>query len=160
MYDKINPLGKQLYLITRQYVGVLSHMLNDCGLDRHYYPLWVIGQAQEPLSQQQLAVQLEVDKVLVTRIVDNLESQGFLRRELNPHDRRSYQLQLTLKGKKLIPIIGAAFEHLNTAAFEGFTCEEVTRFLDQVQAIRKNLCGKPAEEIAIDFERIKTRVPS
>ena len=160
MYEHINPLGKQLYHITRQYVGVLAHLLDDCELDRYYYPMWVIGQGNDCYTQQQVADILGVDKVVVTRIVDHLEKNGLITRCQNPDDRRAYNLVVTEKGRLILPTIEAAFEYLNSAAFEGFSPEQVTLFLKQIKTIRKNLSEKHAEEIVIEFERLKSKIAS
>jgi DNA-binding MarR family transcriptional regulator len=53
--------------------------------------LWNHG----PLSQQELADQLQKDKNSVTKLVDAAERKGFVIRQQNPHDRRSNTIILT-----------------------------------------------------------------
>ena len=50
---------------------------------------------QGPLSQQELADQLQKDKNSVTKLVDAAERKGFVIRQQNPSDRRSNTIILT-----------------------------------------------------------------
>lgn len=50
---------------------------------------------QGPLSQQELADQLQKDKNSVTKLVDAAERKGFVVRQQNPSDRRSNTIILT-----------------------------------------------------------------
>jgi DNA-binding MarR family transcriptional regulator len=52
-----------------------------------------------PLSQQQLAEKLRINRTLVVGIVDDLERRGWVERRRDPADRRSYQLHVTDAGR-------------------------------------------------------------
>ncbi|MBE6250083.1 MAG: MarR family transcriptional regulator [Bacteroidales bacterium] len=56
---------------------------------------------QGPLSQQQLADQMQKDKNSVTKLVDAIERKGFAVRNQNPDDRRSNTIILTPKAQEL-----------------------------------------------------------
>lgn len=53
-----------------------------------------------PVSQQHLAAALRLQKSTVSRLVDQLEADGVVRRETNPADRRSVLVSLTALGSK------------------------------------------------------------
>ncbi len=57
------------------------------------------------ISQDELSVVLHVDKGTTAKAVKKLVEQGFVKREVNPEDRRAYRLFLTPQGEELIPII-------------------------------------------------------
>lgn len=59
--------------------------------------LWNHG----PLSQQELADQLQKDKNSVTKLVDAAERKGFVVRQQNPYDRRSNTIVLTDRALEL-----------------------------------------------------------
>ncbi|WP_278264762.1 MarR family winged helix-turn-helix transcriptional regulator [Nocardia sp. AG03] len=50
-------------------------------------------------SQQQLAVELRIDRSVMVNVCDDLEQSGYVRRERNPQDRRSYAVTLTDAGR-------------------------------------------------------------
>jgi DNA-binding MarR family transcriptional regulator len=52
-----------------------------------------------PLSQQQLAEKMRVNRTLVVGIADDLEKRGWLERRRDPADRRSYKLYVTEAGR-------------------------------------------------------------
>ena len=56
---------------------------------------------QGPMSQQQLADQMQKDKNSVTKLVDAIERKGFVVRQQNALDRRSNTLVLTEKALEL-----------------------------------------------------------
>ena len=56
---------------------------------------------QGSMSQQQLADQMHKDKNSVTKLVDAIESKGFVYRQQNASDRRSNTLVLTEKALEL-----------------------------------------------------------
>ena len=49
-------------------------------------------QAVGPLSQQQLAKGLNVNRTVMVKLIDGLEARGLVERVRNPDDRRAYLL--------------------------------------------------------------------
>ena len=60
--------------------------------------------ARQPMSMKALASALNVDPPNVTVLVDELESQGLVRRQPHPTDRRARIVEATRKGKSLARI--------------------------------------------------------
>lgn len=55
-------------------------------------------------SQQNICDSTGKDKPSITRIIDNLEKSGFVKRECCPNDRRKNLIYLTDKGKELMDL--------------------------------------------------------
>ena len=75
--------------------------------------------AVEPISQQELGVQLGIDRTTMVELIDELEGKGIVVRRRNPDDRRSYAVSLTPEGKAMQKRAAKAFdaaadEFLNT----------------------------------------------
>jgi DNA-binding MarR family transcriptional regulator len=51
-----------------------------------------------PCSQQALSEELRIDRSVMVNVCDDLEQAGYVRRERNPRDRRSYAVTLTDTG--------------------------------------------------------------
>lgn len=62
-----------------------------------------------PLSQQELAERLGLEKSTVSRLVAEMEGAGLLRRERDPRNRRYYRLQITARGRSAHARMAAAF---------------------------------------------------
>ena len=79
-----------------------------------------------PLAQKELGIKLLKTAGNITMVIDNLEKRGLVRRISNADDRRSFLINLTTKGERLIeevfPVhlanIVAAFESLSVAEQE------------------------------------------
>lgn len=50
-------------------------------------------------SQQVLSEELRIDRSVMVGVCDDLEQSGYLRRERNPRDRRSYAVTITDAGR-------------------------------------------------------------
>ena len=66
------------------------------------FSLVVALMSMGPISQQQLAEQMRVNRSLVVGIVDELERRGWLERRRDPDDRRSYRLHVTPAGERAV----------------------------------------------------------
>jgi DNA-binding MarR family transcriptional regulator len=63
--------------------------------------LWM--EPRGPLMVKDIALELNgVSLSTLTRILDRLEQQGYIRRMLNPQDRRSFQVMPTEQGQQTI----------------------------------------------------------
>ena len=66
------------------------------------FSLVVALMSMGPISQQQLAEKMRVNRSLVVGIVDELERRGWLERRRDPDDRRSYRLHVTPAGERAV----------------------------------------------------------
>ena len=64
-----------------------------------------------PLSQQDLAERLRLEKSSVSRLAADLERRGLLVRERDPDNRRLYRLRLTDEGHALHARMRSTFQH-------------------------------------------------
>ncbi len=51
-----------------------------------------------PMSQQELAEQLHLEKSMVSRLITHLEKRGWVKRVRDPRDTRMFRLQLSEEG--------------------------------------------------------------
>lgn len=65
--------------------------------------------AAGPMAVGALVEALGVKRSTLTNILDRLERQGLVRREINPRDRRSFVLRPTRGGERAAKKVAAAF---------------------------------------------------
>lgn len=87
------------------------------------------------------------DNGALTRLIDNLEKRGFLRRERSQQDRRVVQLILTPQGTQAVremtpKIVG----HLNEAMDQGFSLDEFNTLIHLLGKLKLALQGANASE--------------
>lgn len=98
------------------------------------HALQMIGDAG-PLSMNDLAGRLYLDKSTTSRVVDSLERKGLARRDANPADRRALQLSTTEAGETLLETIRSdvlADEKRLLAEFEPAVRREMSRLISRL----------------------------
>jgi DNA-binding MarR family transcriptional regulator len=76
-------------------------------------------------TQTELAQKLHKDRSNLTRILDLMEKSKFVERFRNTTDRREYNVYITEKGKKLIPVLKKTGNAVMKQALKGTDTEEM-----------------------------------
>ncbi|NUU17064.1 MarR family transcriptional regulator [Cellulomonas humilata] len=80
--------------------------------------------AAGPLSQQELADRLGLEKSTVSRLAAGMEGRGWLRRERQADNRRLYRLELTAEGSDVAARVGAELREHHGRLLAGLTEQE------------------------------------
>ncbi len=155
--DPNQPLAVYFAYLTKQYIGAVSKKLKHLDINRYFFTLITIYEHQPEITQQQLADKLQTDKVTTFRVVDHFCRVGYVRREVNPEDRRSMYLYLTPKGMKAIPEIKKAYANLNTVCLVGIDEHEKETFYKVLGRIIENIEKEPKVSIKINYKQEKSR---
>jgi DNA-binding MarR family transcriptional regulator len=99
-------LHEQLGFVLRQaYTAVwhdLIRTLEPFGLKPQTYATLLLVEATPGCKQQDVADALDIQRPNIVALIDKLVEAGWLRRETNATDRRSYALSLTDAGTQLL----------------------------------------------------------
>jgi MarR family transcriptional regulator, transcriptional regulator for hemolysin len=90
------------------------------------------------LSQKQLADLVFKDNASITRIIDLLARNGFLKRNDHGSDKRRSQLTITSKGKKFIIKARKIVDNYRAAALRGIASHELRHAGKVMDLIIKN----------------------
>lgn len=144
------PFLNLAYLIKILYESMVSQIeasMREFELTAaQWYPLVVIdlGQADTPAE---IARWIGTDTGAMTRMIDRLESKGFVKRTRSEQDGRVIKLKLTDKGnqvtKKLMPAIAVVLNH----ALTGLSQEEFEQFKHLTLRILMNLNPEKLKQI-------------
>jgi DNA-binding MarR family transcriptional regulator len=137
--DLHQPLGRILSHAGRSYLQLLNSRLDYLDIERYYYALLLIEDGENNITQNELAAQLETDKVSIVRIIDYLSSRGYVERVRSSTDRRKYCLTLTEKARKALPGIKKTMDDLNALALEGISETQKSAFYLILATIKNNL---------------------
>ena len=99
----------------------------------------ILGPASDGLQATEIVVRSSMDKVVVSRAVKRMEERGFLTRETNEADGRSYLLRLSEKGRAVYDDLGPKLKAVERKMLKGLTDAEISGFLAVAQRIRENL---------------------
>lgn len=105
--------------------------------DSVFWVLYLLGEAQGPMTQTKLCGALFLSKQTVNSALKKLESRGYLRMESMSGDRRNKLLSLTDRGEELLRLTP---EERRT--FLGLT----HRYLDAIREETEPLLAQPVPE--------------
>lgn len=128
MTYRIDRLGTLLQDVSRRLWARFEHRTAAYGLSAAQWRL--LGQLlrEGPSTQAALAGLVGVEPMSVSRLIDRMEQQGWLRREAHPMDRRARIVVATEKARMVAPTVRALAEELYEDALAGL-CDEERRVL-------------------------------
>jgi DNA-binding MarR family transcriptional regulator len=92
----------QLYKFGWWFEQRVERALAEVGIRGRHFMVLSMLQADEDLSQQQMATYMSLDPTLMVALVDELENQGLCERTRHPRDRRRYLVRLTPAGRRVL----------------------------------------------------------
>lgn len=106
--------GFLLWQLTNEWQRKQRNALKKLGLTHAQFVvlanvLWLSSQANNIVTQQQVAETAKIDKMMMSDLVKTLTQKKLLKRVRHKKDKRAYELALTTKGQKLtlkaIPVV-------------------------------------------------------
>lgn len=88
----------------------------------YFYLLYIDQHVDSSLAD--VSHKLMVDKAYVSRVISQLEKQGYISRQRNPKDSRAYLLSSTESGKKILMQMEELFLHWNEDLKSGLSEDE------------------------------------
>ena len=112
---------------------------NDIYLTREQWSILAVLWKNDGCSQQALAEATYRDKPSITRLIDNLEKEGYVERKADKNDRRLNLIFLTQKGRDIeIPMMNVVNETIDIAT-KNLTEEQTLNIRDSFQLIFENI---------------------
>jgi MarR family transcriptional regulator, organic hydroperoxide resistance regulator len=91
---------------------------------------------QRTLNVRELSAETGTRATTLTGVLDRLESRGYLTRELDPADRRSFRLPLTEAGQAAAGRVQAAVADLERGALARLSATQIAGFHAVVAALQ------------------------
>lgn len=96
-----STLIEEITNVTRKMRTVFDNMVKEKGLTlARARILRLLKKADSAATQRALALELEIEGPTLVRLLDNLESQGWIERRAVEGDRRAKQIVLTEEGHR------------------------------------------------------------
>lgn len=128
----LNNASRKWSQFTTDFLKVYDITSEQAGIIRR------LGE-EEGISQKDLSKRMEKDQTNVTRMLDQLERKGLVRREANLEDRRSFLTYLTDKGKEVNENIIPTELEIMDIALKGLSEEKMILFKDIIDQIVENI---------------------
>ena len=118
------PLTKWFFIIHRHRQAFLRTRLGGRDVEPRLMPFLHHIRRSDGLRQEDLSLEMGLDKTTIAHAVKKLASLGYVSRQRDEADHRCYRLSLTESGITLYAEWGEVFRDWNAGLFDGFTSEE------------------------------------
>jgi MarR family transcriptional regulator, transcriptional regulator for hemolysin len=109
------------------------------GITRAQWAVLAKVERTEGLKQTELAEQMEMQPITLTRLVDKLCNNGWIERRGDDTDRRVNRLYLKKAARPLLGKLSGLRSEITTTALEGISPADAHRMLDQLDLIKENV---------------------
>jgi len=133
-----NP-GHYLSRIVRGLSRIGDARLRDLGFATAQLPVLAALQNGEQLSQTELARWAKVEQPTMAQMLARMERDGLVKREPDPHDRRSSLISLTDEALARLPAGRAVLRQGNTEITSGLSSEEVDTLVSLLKRVLSNI---------------------
>ena len=108
-----------------------------------------IIQRNPSLTQAELSEKMELGAASVGRLVDRLVERGFVTRETDEADRRSYRLHLTDSAQDVLQEIEGMADQLREETFEPLSPSEISHLNKSLGKLKRSLKARATAVIAM-----------
>jgi DNA-binding MarR family transcriptional regulator len=109
------------------------------------------------LTQREIRHDVRISAPNVSQLLDAMEREGLVTRQVSRKDRRYTHVSLTPAGRHLAEVVVPATAELMTASLEGFSEEEKALFHEFLIRFRINVESAPIPKQRIEEERAPVR---
>jgi DNA-binding MarR family transcriptional regulator len=109
------------------------------GITRAQWAVLAKVERNEGLKQTELAEQMEMQPITLTRLIDKLCDNGWIERRGDDNDRRVNRLYLRKAARPLLAKLAALRSELTATALEGINPTDAHRLLAQLEIVKENV---------------------
>lgn len=132
------PLGAGLSLTSRGRYIFLNDQLRPLGLSAGQVPVLMLLYKEQNIMQETLVRHYHLDKGTIARAVKKLKDAGYIRRIVDPANRRAARLFLTEKGEKTAPVLQAIDREWESQICSGLSQEETDTLRTLMRTVAQN----------------------
>lgn len=125
---------------SRSHHRNIEKLFGDTGLHRGQRKLLMhLSHATSALSQRELADRLDVSPAYMARALKGLTAGGYITCAENATDSRRNDIEITLKGRKIIAETEQAFDEFDLRCFSEMDDAEIDRLIALLGRVLENL---------------------
>jgi len=149
-FDPDRKLGFLINDLARLLRRNFDRRLQSLGLTQAQWRAVAHLSRNEGLTQISLAEILEVQAITLTRLIDRMESAGWVERRKHPSDRRAVQLYLTAKCQPILAQMQDRASETMADALTGIGTASEQQVVETLQRIKNNLVTAETAATAIE----------
>ncbi len=137
-----------LYDAARQMRTYADQMARAHGMTRAQWVILARLERQPDLSQNELAAAAEVTPMTIARLIDRLEGLGFVKRCVDPKDRRIWRLRLTPQAAPVLAEINEMRARLHAVMTKGIDPSVLETMTIGLRQMKENVSSQRLAEAA------------
>ena len=137
--DPYESLGFHCSLTLRAFVGALEAKLKGTGVSPAQFVALAHLTALGPLSQSELADRLSITPATAVRLIDRMERDGWVIRQIDKQDARVRRVAPTEQAARIWEEVSRAGRALLEQAYQGVHPAEIETVKRVLERVRRNL---------------------
>ncbi|MEX0647729.1 MAG: MarR family transcriptional regulator [Balneolaceae bacterium] len=137
--SKSESIGKLISILHRKSHIYFQKELEPLGMGRGHVKIFSYLAHKPGATQQELTSYFKLDKGTISYLIKKMSEGGYVRREPDPEDRRSYKLFLTEKAEKKEKEIRKIFNGWTELLLENFSKDEQKQAFQIMERMIKNV---------------------
>lgn len=135
---EVEPLGKRISILYRYARAYIDNRLKPYNLGSGQYLFLANLYGNDGISQDKLTNIVKVDRATTARAIDKLTAEGYIRKEINPLDKRTFLLYATKKGIDFSHELNRILDDWDKIILKGFNAEETEILLELLERAKEN----------------------
>lgn len=139
-------IGRLLSILYRKGQMFLGMELKEAGVTSGEYPILILLNKKNGVTQEELAAHFYMDKSAVTRIIQALIQKEFVTKSKDENDQRCNRICLTEKGHEVQNQIEKALEKWNAVLMKNMEIENqeeiYQQLMDMVENVKEEFLNK------------------
>ncbi len=132
------PFGAVVSITSRGRFIFLNDRLRPLGLSAGQFPVLMLLYKEQNIMQETLVRHYHLDKGTIARAVKKLQDAGYIRRIVDPGNRRAVRLFLTEKGEHLAPVLQAIHHEWEEQVLTGLSREQKETLNTLMRTVAQN----------------------
>ncbi|QRM54856.1 MarR family transcriptional regulator [Sinorhizobium sp. BG8] len=129
----------ELSRVSRKMRALFDARVKERGLTLARARTLLILSRRGALTQRELADELDIETPTLVRLLDGMETQGFIERRSVEGDRRAKQIVMTNHGQSVAAEVSQLASELRTDVLKGISAEEMAAALGVLQKMTENV---------------------
>lgn len=143
--DRLRNFGFILKNIERLYTKRFEILAQALSLTLPQCKALFLLSRNEGISQKRLAELAEIEPMTLVRILDRMESDGWMERRPDPNDRRARTLYVTSGATPVLEQIDKLSAQMRAEALAGLNAEQRNQLMTLLEHVYQNLLPTKAE---------------
>ena len=136
--------------VSRMIRTVYDRRVEPLGLTRAQWRVMTRLHRLESCTQTELAIELEIEKPTLGKLIERLEAKGWVEKQPDANDARSKRLFLTAASRPVVDEMYELAEDVIDGIFAGLSAADSAHLFETLTHIKGNLAGMMDDATAVE----------